>query len=358
MIEERDVRLAPDPSEHGTKSHNRGVAVLPDISSFGLFVLPTPHDFRMKNANAANEAVLAYLSGPELSEDDQTYHPSFAFSDADIVLRSTDSIFFRVHSHILRMTCGFFRDMLSLPQGAGSRDQRTPISVDETGIVLERFFEIIYCMESPTWTSRIDVQDVLLAAEKYQARGMISRLRPLLLTPLFTDSPLALYSLAARLDLEAEAKYASILSLSFYIYDTSHEHILRTIPSNYLTRLFILHEKRKRLFCDSMNDDNGWPVDGRPTNPFVHLNRYNTPRCCNRANDAAVVSWQRFQTRILVEMNKRPLGDTVTGEGMTNWTEAKNCWQMKCTACSRFIFDMGQFVTFLKTTLNRLPSTI
>jgi hypothetical protein len=216
---------------------------------------------------------------------------------------------------------------------------------------LERFFEIIHCMESPTWTSRIHVQDVLLVAEKYEARGVISRLRPLLLTSLFTDSPLALYSLAARLELEAEAKYASTLSLSFYIYDASHEHILRTISSNYLTRLFILHEKRKRLFCDSMDEEDGWPIDGRPKNPFQHLNRYNTPKCCNRANDADVVSWQRFQTRILAEMNKRSLGDTVTGEGMMNWTEAKNCWQMKCTACSRFIFDMGQFLCFSKPCL-------
>ena len=123
-------------------------------------------------------------------------------------------------------------------------------------------------MESPAWTSRTDVRDVLLAAEKYQAGGVISRLRPLLFTPLFTGSPLELYSLAAHLDLEAEAKYASGLSLSFYIYDAAHEPILRTIPSDYLTRLFILHGKRKKLFRDSMYNDS-W----ENRNPFLEFNR-------------------------------------------------------------------------------------
>lgn len=59
------------------------------------------------------------------------YHPLFGSSDADVVFRSSEGTYYRLHSIVLRTTSGFFRPMLSLSDhidGSGSSPRADPSS--------------------------------------------------------------------------------------------------------------------------------------------------------------------------------------------------------------------------------------
>jgi hypothetical protein len=61
------------------------------------------------------------------------YDAAFVEKDANIVLRSSDGICYRIPSFTLRTTSGFFRSMMTLPQpdGASTGQDDSPITLDE-----------------------------------------------------------------------------------------------------------------------------------------------------------------------------------------------------------------------------------
>jgi len=54
---------------------------------------------------------------PQSSLSSLKFHPDFRSFDGNVVLAAKDAtMYFRIHSHTLRTTSGFFRTMYSLPQ--------------------------------------------------------------------------------------------------------------------------------------------------------------------------------------------------------------------------------------------------
>ena len=134
---------------------------------------------------------------------------------ADIILRSSDAVDFRVHKLILSEASPVFEGMFSIPQPAPSASD--PSTVDglavvpfaETGATLTLLFEICYPMPDPALDTLQKVDDVLAAALKYDIDAALALARTRLVDPhLLKVEPFMVYAVASRHQLRAETEEA------------------------------------------------------------------------------------------------------------------------------------------------------
>lgn len=71
-------------------------------------------------------------------------------------------------------------------------------------------------------------------------------------------------------------------------------------------------------------------------------------------------TWRELKYKIVLEMDKRPAGDTIINTGLINWPEAKACWKAKCTKkdCGRLLYDKEETLRVIKQCIEELPSTV
>jgi hypothetical protein len=72
--------------------------------------------------------------------------PTFDVPDANIIIRSSDFVDFRVHKSVLTMTSPFFNDLLSLPQPSDSEtfDGLPVIQLSEDSELLNTLVSLLY----------------------------------------------------------------------------------------------------------------------------------------------------------------------------------------------------------------------
>jgi BTB/POZ domain len=70
----------------------------------------------------------------------------FEVPDANLIIRSSDFVDFRVHKSILAMASPFFKDLLSLPQPSDSKliDGLPVVQLSEGSELLNSLFSILY----------------------------------------------------------------------------------------------------------------------------------------------------------------------------------------------------------------------
>lgn len=171
------------------------------------------------------------------------YHPDFADSDADVVLVPKDGVVsFRVHSSMLRTTSGFFRTMLSLHD---PHTAEPSLDLEESHKTLEALLRMMSGLPVPNITTFDAVDDLVDTMEKYDTPGPLSVVRLLVMSPAFEQDPFRLFSIACRFGWDAEARYASTLSLSCNIYAPESRPALQRCSSEALLRLMDLHRSRR-----------------------------------------------------------------------------------------------------------------
>jgi hypothetical protein len=221
------------------------------------------------------------------------------------------------------------------------------IPMDETDKVLEKLLRIICAFEVPQWESYDDVKGVLFAADKYDMPGPISIIRSAITAPSFLKDPLQLYALATRFSWVDEAKLASRLSLSLYIYDPEHEPTLHLLSPEALLQLLRLHQRRKVEFDALLRNDQF----------FQAGNAYPGRNCTSCGKAANNYPWRDLRTAILSEFERRPSGEKVLGADMVDWPETKSCWDAACS-CGTPLYNKRGTTTNIKVALDMLPSTI
>ena len=279
-------------------------------------------------------------------EDDtaQSCDPLFASSDADFVLRSSDGKQFRIHAFTLRTASGFFRTMLSLPQGSEVNDS---ITLDEPSNVVGPLLRMISGMEIPKWESYDEVEGVLEAAHKYDMAGPISMMRFILISPRFLAEPLRLYVMAIRFDWPEEAKLAAEQSLALSIHDTKYVPLLEQIPSRPLLKLLDLHRKRKDVFRNLIDEPDRFIIGNAD------------PAYCSECSNIVDNSpWRRLKSIMISGMDMRPMGDTLIGTVLEERPEASACWEAKCKQCSKFTYARTLTLQSLSNCLDLLPTSI
>lgn len=164
----------------------------------------------------------------------------------DLVLLSSDSVFFYVHQHVLLAASDNGFNSLSplsprTEQGSMGLVVPLPESSAELNIVLHAIYNMSCAHYSPSFESLVSALAVMntygISVEKHITRS--TPLYNLLLfhAPLY---PLELYTLAASYDLYDLAVPASSHLLSFSLASLTDEMVDRIGP-RYLRRLFFLH---------------------------------------------------------------------------------------------------------------------
>ena len=104
-----------------------------------------------------------------------------ATSNADIIIRSCDSINFRVHKLVLSMSSAFFHDMFSLPQPSESDqevvDGLPVLRLSENAEVLTCLLTMLYPIPPMIPDSYNKTLMVLSASQKYDMDSIQSRIR-------------------------------------------------------------------------------------------------------------------------------------------------------------------------------------
>ncbi|KAF8639758.1 hypothetical protein AX17_001020 [Amanita inopinata Kibby_2008] len=185
--------------------------------------------------------------GSTLVSVSTTFHPGAQHQSLppNVVLLSSDGVFFYVHSHVLLPASGNAFNSLLRPPSPHSEDQDSVVPVPEISAVLNIILHTMYDMSCAHYSPPFPL--LVTAVDRMPAYGVnlksctipSSPLYILLLShaPLF---PLELYALAACHDLYDLAVATSSHLLSFPLATLTDEMAERMGPV-YLKRLFFLH---------------------------------------------------------------------------------------------------------------------
>lgn len=274
--------------------------------------------------------------------------PVFPLSNADMTLCSLEGTSYGVHSHILRDTCGLFATMFTLP----SPKAYESLCIYESDAVLQTILYLLSGHHRSSWDSLDQAESVLIVAEKWDAPVVIERIRPTLFTPRFCDAdPLRLYAIARHFDWDREARALSLHILALDLRDPIHQNTLASISSKHLKPLFDLRRSRKETLEKMLNSTERFIV-GNSTEFYCI-------RCgCMIAADET--TWHTYKKLLLVEFERRPLGDTlgVLSGGLSDCPEARACWEAKCSRCSGFKYDRDTTLRQIQNCISILSAKI
>ncbi|THH29684.1 hypothetical protein EUX98_g4497 [Antrodiella citrinella] len=136
-------------------------------------------------------------------------HP-FDNTDTDLILQSSDAVQFSVYKVILSLASPVFHDMFVLGSPIQGPSGDIPIlQLPESSDLLDKFLRLVYPIENPSLVKISDVADALEVSLKYQTLAVTIHLSSLL-RGFIDDSPLAVFAVSCRLDLEFEAKMAAL----------------------------------------------------------------------------------------------------------------------------------------------------
>ncbi|KAJ7125816.1 hypothetical protein C8R43DRAFT_1029335 [Mycena crocata] len=265
------------------------------------------------------------------------FHPSFADKSADVILQSTEGTVYRVHSVILRMTSGFFRTMLSLPQTHSNVKTPHEIPVGEKDTTMERVLRMMCGLEIPRWASFDEVEATLDLIEKWDAPGPLSIVRTAISAPLFADDPLRVYVLTTHFGWVEETAAVLLHTLKLALFSGEHDTVLCRLSSRSLLTLLAFHDRCKARFKDAL--------DG--TELFAAGNE--EPRECGCGKRRDNYPWRVLKAKLLSEFNKRPLGDHILVD-MAGWPESAACWRAKCH-CGSLYYDQVSTVSNIKDSI-------
>ncbi|KAF8450451.1 hypothetical protein L210DRAFT_2389809 [Boletus edulis BED1] len=164
----------------------------------------------------------------------------------DLVLLSSDSVFFYVHNHVLLAASeNNFNSLLPPPAKAKSGPMGHVVLVSESSTVLNVVLHAVYDMSCSHYSPSFETIAAALKAMTTYGISLRTRVAPT--TPLHTlllslapIYPLELYALAASYDLHDIAIPTSAYLLSFSLASLTDEMAERIGPK-YLKRLFFLH---------------------------------------------------------------------------------------------------------------------
>jgi hypothetical protein len=138
------------------------------------------------------------------------------FDSADIIIRSSDGVYFRMVKLLLSLASPVFKDMFGLPRSADGIDETKDglpvVDLTEDSGTIKNLLSFCYPV---IYTGRMgfmdlsEVHSMLEAANKYEMEGIRKDVVQNLTKPEFlANEPLRVYAIACRHKLEAEALLA------------------------------------------------------------------------------------------------------------------------------------------------------
>ncbi|KZP05739.1 hypothetical protein FIBSPDRAFT_678458, partial [Athelia psychrophila] len=145
----------------------------------------------------------------------------FNDAEADIILRSSDNVEFRVLKFFLSRASSFFRSMFDLPQGDASSDQEMRdavpvVAMTESASIVNHLLRCCYPLTDVGGVNFENVDDihaVVQAARKYDVVG-VDAIAQSAITAFTWSHPLDVYAIAVQCKWEKKARYAARQCLS------------------------------------------------------------------------------------------------------------------------------------------------
>lgn len=195
------------------------------------------------------------------------YCSPFDDREADVALHASDGARFAVHKLFLTTSSPLLKRCLVLGSASPSpafeglivrqEGGRDTIDLVEDGVTTERVLQYCYPYSNPTLDNLDDIQAVLEMMSKFGMKGIMNRVRSLLVQPAFLDKePLRVFAIAYRFGFEAETRLAARYTLHapmFGPYVKELEHI----PASVYHKLLQYHRKCS-LAASSLTSDFSW----------------------------------------------------------------------------------------------------
>lgn len=226
---------------------------------------PTEHILTNFRRPPMSQAVVETMSA--LTLEVTPYRPPFDDQDADLTLRTADGAQFAVHKLFLTISSPLLKRCL-IPGSASpapafegltvkQESGRDTIDIVEDGVTTERVLQYCYPFTSPVLENLDDIQAVLEMMRKFGMKGMMSRVRNLLVQPSFLEEePLRVFAVAYRFGFEAETRLAARYTLRSPMFGPYFKE-LEHIPASVYHKLLQYHRKCSVAAC-SLTSDFSW----------------------------------------------------------------------------------------------------
>ncbi|KAJ3570036.1 hypothetical protein NP233_g4662 [Leucocoprinus birnbaumii] len=275
----------------------------------------------------------------------------FDSDDADLILLSRNPpTEFHVHRVILAAASPFFRDMFTLPQGpevdaaSCSKLSKPVVPVTESRDVLATLLRFVYPTPDPEIHLLEEIPPVLDAAIKYDLSGAISTLRHLLTSPHHLQhSPIQVYAIASRFELDEDAQAASAHTLGYSLLDGPLCEDLKYISAWQYHRLLDLHRTRSKHAQEIIDADN-CPVE-------VKCMQCNSSMYTSHGQPKWYYQWERDAK---LELAARPISDTIFSIEFLG----KAVKKAGCARCNESIIQCWPWLMEMKKKIDELPRTI
>ncbi|EIM87824.1 uncharacterized protein STEHIDRAFT_155192 [Stereum hirsutum FP-91666 SS1] len=277
------------------------------------------------------------------------FGPPFDDNNADLVLRSSDSVDFPVHQAFLIKSSSFFKTILSLPQPFVSAPNGTArpsthhrgslpvIPVVEKGSVIHVLLSYLLPITPVLPDSLDDAMDFVNAAYKYEMEVVVVRARNILRRFLTVDTSLRIYAFAHRLELRDEMLAAARQSLRLPLPSDHPEHDDTRFPCG--SALLDLWNYRK-TYIKSLEERLDSCIVADPTLlPPGELGEWIDAKRCqsDQQCDNNATTWRTLlktgATQIVADVTHDP-GCMLTWRLPFESTLAPSSCQCSCDACS------------------------
>lgn len=279
-----------------------------------------------------------------LSTEQPVVHPEFTDPDTDVKLVSCDGTHFRIASSHLARTAGFFRGMFELPKADGAAPTAHSIAMDEDTLTVEILFKIATGL--PPGLERLrslaDVEQVLLAAEKYDMQAALELVGRELRMPGAHRNPLHIYAIANHHRFDDVADQA-LEKLKTTRIDFA---LVSSLDGAGLQRILAARESRIQYFRIRMQSTE---EDG----PFKKWNS-DTPTCpcCGLPpleQGAVLLAWCKFQLAATLAYTDAPslaaIFTNINVEATLERLDALYCFKGNCR---KPLFPWKKFLALLR----------
>lgn len=204
-----------------------------------------------------------------LALEGSSYRAPFDDNDSDLVLHTSDGGRFAVHRIFLTLASSLLKRSL-MPGSASPSPQfsgivikpekgRDIIEIAEDGLTTERVLHFCYPFTNPVLENLDDAQKVLAMMKKFEMRGLMERVKSLLVQPSFLEEePLRVFAIAYRFGFEAETRIAARTTLRHQIFGPYVKE-LEHIPASVYHKLLQYHRKCSVVVCGLTSDFSWFP---------------------------------------------------------------------------------------------------
>jgi len=217
--------------------------------------------------------------------------------------------------------------------------------MQETSEVLAVILSMASGMPFPRINDMEFVASLVHAAEKYDMLGVLSILRLVILSPTFLDShPIRVYAIACRWGWQEEAKVASSHTISLDLLSEEVRPDLRKVDPLDLTRLLLLHRKRRDLFKKGLDSEDLFYANVIPGS------------CSGCMADIIHDKWHRMKYDWVTAVEHRPI-DTASRD-LLERLELEDVLNSKCTRCQKKLYNAEGTISNLRQILDELPKYV